>query len=92
LRDVADAEVVWPDAPQLQGITMQLLERELAGTGVATRRSRVRVQDVVEMDGAFLTNARGIASVRRVDDRDLPESRGLDTLVDVYAAVPWDAI
>ena len=36
--------VVWPDAPLLHGITMQLLERALPELGVPSRRAPVRVR------------------------------------------------
>jgi branched-subunit amino acid aminotransferase/4-amino-4-deoxychorismate lyase len=87
------AAVVWPDAPMLHGITMQLLERELAGRGVPTRRSTVSVQEVTSFDGAFLCSARGIAAVTTVDSRSLPvESQGMSMLAEAYASVTWDSI
>jgi branched-subunit amino acid aminotransferase/4-amino-4-deoxychorismate lyase len=87
------AAVVWPDAPMLHGITMQLLERELAGRGVPSRRSTVRVHDIASLDGAFLCSARGIAAVTVVDRASLPvESQGLSMLAEAYASVTWDSI
>jgi branched-subunit amino acid aminotransferase/4-amino-4-deoxychorismate lyase len=87
------AVVVWPDAPMLHGITMQLLERELAGRGVPTRRSTVRVQDTASFDGALLCSARGIAAVTTVDETSLPvQSQGLRMLAEAYASVTWDSI
>jgi branched-subunit amino acid aminotransferase/4-amino-4-deoxychorismate lyase len=87
------AAVVWPDAPMLHGITMQLLERELAGRGVPSRRSTVRLQDVASLDGAFLCSARGIAAVTAVDHTSFPaESQGLTMLAEAYASVTWDSI
>jgi branched-subunit amino acid aminotransferase/4-amino-4-deoxychorismate lyase len=86
--------VVWPDAPMLHGITMQLLERELAGRGVPPwRRSTVRLGDVASLDGAFLCNARGIAAVTAVDQLGLPaEPAGLTSLTEAYTSVAWDRI
>jgi len=87
------AAVVWPDAPMLHGITMQLLERELAGRGVPARRSTVRSRDIASFDGVFLCNARGIAAVTAVDHLRLPvESQGLRMLAEAYASVTWDSI
>jgi branched-subunit amino acid aminotransferase/4-amino-4-deoxychorismate lyase len=87
------AAVVWPDAPMLHGITMQLLERELAGRGVPSRRSTVRLRDVASLDGAFVCNARGIAAVTAVDHGSLPaEPKGLSVLAEAYASVTWDSI
>jgi branched-subunit amino acid aminotransferase/4-amino-4-deoxychorismate lyase len=80
--------IVWPDAPLLHGITMQLLEQTLP-----SRRARVRVQDFAAFSGAFVANARGIAAVSHVDDVSLPVQAGRMEVVDeAYAAVPWDAI
>jgi branched-subunit amino acid aminotransferase/4-amino-4-deoxychorismate lyase len=85
--------VVWPDAPMLHGITMQLLEGELARRGLPSRRSTVRVRDIASLDGAFLCSARGIAAVTTVDHMSLPvESQGLSTLAKAYASVTWDSI
>jgi len=85
--------VLWPDAPMLHGITMQLLERALAARGAPSRRSIVRLQDVASLDGAFLCSARGIAAVTAVDHTSLPiGSKGLSTLAEAYASVPWDGI
>ncbi len=87
------AAVVWPDAPMLHGIAMQLLERELAARGVPARRSTVRLQDIASLDGVFLCSARGIAAVTAVDHLRVPvESQGLSMLAEAYASVPWDSI
>jgi branched-subunit amino acid aminotransferase/4-amino-4-deoxychorismate lyase len=83
--------VLWPDAPVLAGITMQLLEPRLPGAGLPTRRGPVRLADLPSFAAAFVTNARGIAPVGSVDDVALPVDPGLmKTLAGVYAAVPWD--
>jgi branched-subunit amino acid aminotransferase/4-amino-4-deoxychorismate lyase len=85
--------VVWPDAPQLRGITMQLLERTLPELGVPSRRAPVRIQDIASFEGAYLSNSRGIASVTRVDDVSVPtQDERITAIADAYASVPWDAI
>jgi branched-subunit amino acid aminotransferase/4-amino-4-deoxychorismate lyase len=85
-------EVVWPDAPALGGITMQLLEPRLAAAGLPTRRAPVFVSDLPSCDAAFITNARGIAAVERIDDLLVPVDRELMATLDrVYADVRWDA-
>ena len=87
------AGVVWPEAPLLHGITMQLLERELPELGVPSRRAPVRLQDIGSFDGAFLSNARGVAVVSQVDRVILPmPAERMQALADAYASVPWDVI
>lgn len=85
--------VVWPAAPFLHGITMQLLERKLVELGVPARRAPVRLHDIASFDGAFLSNARGVAAVSEVDGMSLPmQARRMETIADAYASVPWDII
>ncbi|HUL86212.1 MAG TPA: aminotransferase class IV [Actinomycetota bacterium] len=80
--------VVWPDAPMLHGITMQLLEEALP-----TRRTPVHLPDIASFDGAFLSNARGIGVVSCVDDDRLPiPAARMRELIDAYASVPWETI
>jgi branched-subunit amino acid aminotransferase/4-amino-4-deoxychorismate lyase len=86
-------QVIWPSAPALRGITMQLIEPALGGAGLPTARAPIRVADLGSFAGAFVTNARGIAPVGQVDDIVLPVDEELmSTLADCYAAVPWDSI
>jgi branched-subunit amino acid aminotransferase/4-amino-4-deoxychorismate lyase len=85
--------VVWPDAPALQGITMQLLQRGLPDAGLASRRASVRLADLSTYPSAFVTNARGVAPVGRVDDLTVSVDRDLmETVTHAYASVPWDPI
>jgi branched-subunit amino acid aminotransferase/4-amino-4-deoxychorismate lyase len=87
------ATVVWPDAPMLHGITMQLLERELSAQGTPTRRAVVRPRDIGALDGAFVSSARGIGVVTAVDDLRLPaEPKGMRALAETWARLPWDRI
>jgi branched-subunit amino acid aminotransferase/4-amino-4-deoxychorismate lyase len=85
--------VVWPAAPFLHGITMQLLERKLVELGVPSRRAPVRLHDIAAFEGAFLSNARGVAVVSQVDGMRLPmRARRMKTIADAYASVQWDII
>jgi branched-subunit amino acid aminotransferase/4-amino-4-deoxychorismate lyase len=85
--------VVWPAAPFLHGITMQLLERKLVELGVPSRRAPVRLHDIASFEGAFLSNARGVAAVSQVDGMSLPmQARRMETIADAYASVQWDII
>jgi branched-subunit amino acid aminotransferase/4-amino-4-deoxychorismate lyase len=83
-----DDGVVWPDAPLLHGITMQLLESRVPG-----RRASVRIQDVASFQGAFLSNSHGVAAVSEIEGVTLPlPSERVEALVAAYESVPWDAI
>ncbi|GGV44831.1 hypothetical protein GCM10010495_72860 [Kitasatospora herbaricolor] len=85
--------VVWPDAPVLQGIAMQVLVRELAAAGVESKRRPVFLSDVASFDGAFLTNSRGFAAVGRIDTVDLPlDAPLLATARRLHREAPWDEI
>jgi len=60
--------IVWPDAPALRGIMMQVLQRELDTAGVSWSTRPVVLRDVGSFDGAFLTNAHGMTTVSSIDD------------------------
>jgi branched-subunit amino acid aminotransferase/4-amino-4-deoxychorismate lyase len=85
--------IVWPEAEMLHGITMQLLEEVLPRRDVPMRRVPIRTSDVSSFEGAFVSNARGIVAVSRIDGVELatPVDR-LSDLLDAYASVPWDVI
>ncbi len=85
--------VVWPEAPALHGISMQVLERELSKAGIPWRRRSVHVADIGSFDGAFITNSRGIVPVDRIDDTILPTDGELvSTVMRVFDAAPWDPV
>ena len=84
--------VLWPDAPMLHGITMQLLEAALPTAGLTSRRVPVHLSDVAAFDGTFLTNARGVAAVSRIDAHPMPVPAAMATLADAFASLPWEPI
>jgi branched-subunit amino acid aminotransferase/4-amino-4-deoxychorismate lyase len=85
--------VVWPDAPVLAGITMQAVAPRLAEYGLPSRTARVLLTDVGGFAGACVTNSRGIAAVRAIDEVELPiVARFVKTMHTAYDAVPWDEI
>jgi branched-subunit amino acid aminotransferase/4-amino-4-deoxychorismate lyase len=85
--------VVWPDAPLLRGITMQLLERALPQLGIPSGRASVRLQDLTSFEGAFISNARGVAAVSEIDSTTLAvPSQRMQKVADAYASVPWEPI
>jgi branched-subunit amino acid aminotransferase/4-amino-4-deoxychorismate lyase len=82
--------VVWPSAPALAGITMQLVTRALAERGVPSRRATVRLIDLLSFRSAFVTNSLGVAPVGQVDDQPLPTGPEFTRdLSEAYESVPW---
>jgi branched-subunit amino acid aminotransferase/4-amino-4-deoxychorismate lyase len=87
------ASVVWPEAPMLAGITMRILQARIGGFGLAWRRASVKLTDVPSFDGAFVTNARGIAAVAAIDSLALPvDADRMAQLTKAYASAEWDRI
>ena len=85
--------VVWPDAPALRGISMQVLQRQLGAAAVPWRQETVRLSDVGSFDGAFVTNARGIAPVARIDEVHVPTDNPLlSTLIRLFDDASWEPI
>ena len=90
---VAADAIVWPDAPWLHGVMMQVLQRELDRAHIAWRYEPVQIADVVSFEGAFVTNSRGFASVERIDEQVLPTDAALArTAKQLIAAAPFDQI
>jgi 4-amino-4-deoxychorismate lyase len=48
--------IVWPVAPQLHGVSMQLIESGLRHRGIATTSRRVALDDLAGFRSAFLSN------------------------------------
>lgn len=86
-------QIVWPDAPALRGVMMQVLQRELTRAQVRWRHEAVRVSDLASLAGAFITNSQGMATVARIDDLDMPtDATVLRTAARLLAAAPRDPI
>ncbi len=85
--------LTWPDAPCLAGITWQLVEPRLAGSGLPTRRAPVRLADLPSLQAAVVTNSHGVAPVGQIGQVELPGSAALSKAVgEIYQSVPWDRI
>jgi branched-subunit amino acid aminotransferase/4-amino-4-deoxychorismate lyase len=85
--------VVWPDAPALAGITMQVLETHLADAGLTSRHTSIRLADLPSFESMFISSSRGVAPVGRVDDVTLPVDLDfMKTLAHVYESAPQDLI
>lgn len=88
-----DGTVVWPDGPRLDGVTMLVLQRELARAGVPQEPATVRLQDLAEFGGMILCNARGWAPVGRVDDLRIAQDAAFAAAVAAaYDGCPRDEI
>ena len=85
--------VVWPDAPALRGVMMQVVQRELGKARVPWRYEAVHVADLASFAGAFVTNSHGMATVAGIDSltlrTDAPLMRGMTSAL---AAAPYDVI
>ena len=87
------AAVTWPDAPALDGVTKQLLERHGPGAGVPSRSGPVTLDDVTTYRAAFVANSQGVAPVSAVDDKPLAMDEDfMAMLYRVYESAPWDTI
>ena len=92
--------VIWPEAAVLPGITMQLLERGLAGAGIPFERREIRLRDLGRWTsdspglGAFLSNSiTPVAPVAGIDEQALtvdPEVTGL--LLECFRSNPWQQV
>lgn len=61
--------IVWPNAPALQGVSMQLLQSELENRGDATSSRRVARSDLRHYRSAFVTNSScPVRPIAAIDD------------------------
>ncbi|MGW4161681.1 aminotransferase class IV [Streptomyces sp. NPDC004788] len=80
--------VIWPAAPHLVGTTMSLVAPRLPSVTRA-----VTLAEVPYFRAAFVTSARGIAPVNRIDDSPLRVDEELmERVYAAYEAAPWDAL
>jgi branched-subunit amino acid aminotransferase/4-amino-4-deoxychorismate lyase len=90
---LAGSTIVWPNAPALAGITMQLVQRALAGQGREWLRAPIRLAGLGQFEGVFLTNSHGIWPVTVIDDHPFAvDDRWFGPLAAAYEGVEWDEI
>lgn len=85
-----DGVVLWPDAPVLCGVTMQLL----GGVGLAMETGPVALKGVRQMRSAFATNTSvGVRTISAIDDVAFAtDDPVLDALQRAYADIPGEAL
>jgi branched-subunit amino acid aminotransferase/4-amino-4-deoxychorismate lyase len=70
--------IVWPDAPQLTGVSMQLLQAGLSRHGVSSSMQSVPLRDVGRFRSAFFTNSStAVRMISRIDEVDFDVDPGL---------------
>ena len=88
------AQVVWPDAPALQGISMQQLQEGMRRRGVPMQVRRVELAEVARFRSAFFTNtSRTAVPLSCIDANGFATDPDLLALLeDCMAVHPWEAI
>lgn len=86
--------IVWPDAPALDGISMQLLKASLHQRGVASVVRRIERADLGAYRSAFFTNTSCVACpIAGIDATAFaPDPALLALLQERLRAVPWQRI
>ena len=88
------AGVVWPDAPQLTGVSMQLLQAGLAHNGLRSTVGHVGLDDVAGFRAAFFTNSSTpVQAIASIDARGFaPDPALIATLAECYETNPLQRI
>lgn len=90
---VDGATVVWPEAPQLLGVTRQLLDTDLASLGHGVVSRPITPDALDGYDEAFVTNSSGVAPVARIGDHVFPgDGSRTQWLRERYESTPWEPI
>ena len=89
-----DDGVVWPDAPALRGVSMQLLQQGLTARGIASTTRAVPLAGIGAYRGAFFTNtSRAVVPIAAIDDVEFAvDAARIALLEECYAANPWQTI
>ncbi len=88
----ADDALVWTLAPQLDGVTRQLLRQAHRAAGGHNEVEAIKVADLARFDGGFCCHSGGIWPIAAIDGMALPENPGrmkrLHALLDDTPAQP----
>lgn len=82
LDRIGNDSVIWPDAPQLRGISMQLLQAGLERRGVPSMTRSIPLQDIARCRAAFFTNSSTpVRPIASIDDIELPIYNALTAML-----------
>lgn len=86
--------IVWPNAPALNGVSMQLLQQGLRERGVASESRRIARAHIGTYRLAFLTNSScPVRPIATIDDVEYDLNYNLVAMLEeCYAACGWHAI
>lgn len=74
--------VVWPDAPQLEGVSKQLLQLGLARCAVRNEVRSVALSDIGLYRAAFFTNSsQPVRAIARIDDTEFAIDAGFNAML-----------
>ena len=88
------AQVVWPQAPALKGVTMVLLQVAMTMTGVPWTLRPVNRGELPDLlAAAAVSTVRPAQPIDRIDGLEYPEGHRLaEVLTSAWATVPWDEL
>ena len=86
--------VIWPQAPQLRGIGMQLLQAGLARNAVPSATQSVRLQDAGRFRAAFFSNATTpVCAIASIDEIEFAlDGEAMALLVACHETNPWETV
>lgn len=88
------AQLVWPQAAMLEGVSMRLLQEGLRVAGVASVTREIRLADLRDFRAAFLCNANRVGiPIIAIDEQEFAEDAALtELLARCYASMPAESI
>jgi len=86
--------VVWPDAPRLTGVSMQLLQAGLARNGVPSTTRSIALHELPQFLAAFFTNSRtAVRPIACIDEVEFAVDAALSArLTRCYETNPWERV
>lgn len=82
--------IVWPEAPQLDGVAMQLLNMQLAAAGIVSERRTITRASPGGFDGAFVCNSNAVGQpVASIDHFNFAlDDRSTKAVTELYERNP----